>query len=97
LPKRMTPSIYTISKRRSQTVPNALLNDAWVCDIDILGIRSATQLREFTALWERLRGCNLTLKCPTPSFGFTQIMANTLQLPPTRLNSMGFPPRPWKT
>jgi hypothetical protein len=63
-PRRMAPSIYAISKRRSPTVANALLNDAWVSDIDILRIRSVTQLREFTVLWVRLRGVQLNPEVP---------------------------------
>jgi hypothetical protein len=63
-PKGLAPSIYSISRRRSRSVANTLLNDAWINDIDVLRIRSAAQLREFTTLWERVRGLQLNPDVP---------------------------------
>jgi hypothetical protein len=63
-PKQIAPSIYAISKKRGRTVANATLNDAWVLDIDISRLRSASQIHEFSFLWERLRGFQLSPELP---------------------------------
>jgi hypothetical protein len=49
-PKQIATAIYNISATRKRTVQNALLDAAWIRDIDIVRINSAVQLAEFTHL-----------------------------------------------
>jgi hypothetical protein len=53
-PKRIAPAIYKLSKKKKRSVQNALVNDNWIRDIDVLRITSAAQLADFTQLWLKL-------------------------------------------
>jgi hypothetical protein len=39
------------SKKKRRTVQNALCNDAWIRDINVMQLSSVTHLQQFTQLW----------------------------------------------
>jgi hypothetical protein len=65
-PKQIAPTIYNLSKKR--TVQNALCNDAWIRDINVMRLPSVTHLQQFIQLWVRLRNVQLAPGRPDSSY-----------------------------
>jgi hypothetical protein len=63
-PKHNALTIYKLSKQKRRSVHDALADDGWIRDIDVLKINSVIHPAEFTQLWVNLRGVHLDPQQP---------------------------------
>jgi hypothetical protein len=57
-PVDISPSLYNLTRLKKLTVEQAMVNNRWMTRMN--RINSEVQLREYTGLWIKLQGFNLT-------------------------------------
>jgi len=54
-PRDIAPTIYNISKKKNRSLREALVNNNWVCDLDLHNVRfSAVHFSEYCDLWHQV-------------------------------------------